>query len=104
MDSDEGRVGSAAEEMKRQMALQMQRFSVTQMAGRAAAEHTKKHLNPARESRKHREVQLLSVQTCNPCRLSKFSADFFTAIYFRIFIERLSCNERNKFGRHSKIE
>ena len=64
--------------MNRQMALQMQRFTVTQMAGRAAAEHdTKEHLNPARESRKHRDVQLLRVRTCNPCRLSKFSAELF---------------------------
>ena len=44
MDSDDGRVGSVAEEMKRQMTLQMQRFRVTQIAGRAAAEHTKEYL------------------------------------------------------------
>ena len=44
MDSDDGRVGSVAEEMKRQMTLQMQRFRLTQIAGRAAAEHTEKYL------------------------------------------------------------
>ena len=39
-------MGSVAEEMKRQMTLQMQRFRLTQIAaaGRAAAEHTKEYL------------------------------------------------------------
>ena len=32
----------------------------------------------------------------------QLSAKLFCAIYFREFIERLSCNERNKFGRHSR--
>ena len=82
MDSDAGRVDSAAEQMTRQMALQMQRFRVTQMAGRAATEYTKEHLNPARESSKHREVQLLRVRTCIPCRLSKLSAKLFYTLLF----------------------